>query len=41
MPKEFDDALRRIFGQDYTRLAPAIDVFTPLIYGVKSGRPIT
>lgn len=37
-PEEFDGALRRIFAQDYTLMAPAIDVFTPLIYGQKSGR---
>lgn len=36
---EFDGALRRIFAQDYALLAPAIDIFTPLIYGTKSGRP--
>jgi len=35
---EFDGALRRIFAQDYALLAPAIDVFTPLIYVLKSGR---
>jgi hypothetical protein len=40
-PNEFDGALKRIFAQDYAQLAPAIDVFTPLIYGVKSGRPAT
>jgi hypothetical protein len=40
-PEEFDGALTRIFAQDYARLAPAIDVFTPLIYGTKSGRPPT
>lgn len=40
-PTEFDGAMSRIFAQDYARLAPAIDVFTPLIYGVKSGRPPT
>ncbi len=40
-PTEFDGALSRIFAQDYAQLAPAIDVFTPLIYGVKSGRPTT
>ena len=40
-PQEFDRALTRIFGQDYALLAPAIDVFTPLIYGAKSGRPAT
>jgi hypothetical protein len=40
-PEEFDGALRRIFAQDYGMLAPAIDVFTPLIYGAKSGRPAT
>lgn len=37
-PTEFDRALTRIFAQDYTLLAPAIDVFTPLIYAHKSGR---
>jgi hypothetical protein len=40
-PAEFDGALTRIFAQDYARLAPAIDVFTPLIYATKSGRPAT
>jgi hypothetical protein len=40
-PEEYDGALRRIFAQDYSMLAPAIDVFTPLIYGTKSGRPAT
>jgi hypothetical protein len=40
-PREFDGALTRIFAQDYALLAPAIDVFTPLIYGAKSGRPPT
>lgn len=38
-PREFDGALTRIFAQDYALLAPAIDVFTPLIYAQKSGRP--
>ena len=37
-PDEFDGALERIFAQDYGLLAPAIDVFTPLIYVEKSGR---
>lgn len=37
-PQEFDGALTRIFAQDYQLLAPAIDVFTPLIYAQKSGR---
>ncbi len=37
-PDEFDGARRRIFAQDYTLMAPAIDIFTPLIYGTKSGR---
>jgi hypothetical protein len=37
-PDEFDAALGRIFAQDYDLLAPAIDVFTPLIYAHKSGR---
>jgi len=40
-PQEFNGALRRIFAQEYALLAPAIDLFTPLIYGVKSGRPST
>ncbi|GAF84614.1 unnamed protein product [marine sediment metagenome] len=37
-PQEFDSARTRIFAQDYALLAPAIDVFTPLIYAQKSGR---
>jgi hypothetical protein len=37
-PDEFEGALGRIFAQDYEFLAPAIDVFTPLIYAEKSGR---
>ena len=37
-PKEFDGALIRIFAQDYQKLSPYIDVFTPLIYVKKSGR---
>jgi hypothetical protein len=37
-PDEYDGALRRIFAQDLGLLAPAIDVFTPLIYARKSGR---
>jgi hypothetical protein len=37
-PGEFNGALRRIFAQDYTLLAPSIDIFTPLIYAKKSGR---
>jgi hypothetical protein len=40
-PDERGGALGRIFAQDYALMAPAIDVFTPLIYGVKSGRPPT
>lgn len=38
-PDEFDRALTRIFAQDYHLLAPYIDIFTPLIYCEKSGRP--
>lgn len=38
-PDEFDGALARIFAQDYALLAPAIDIFTPLIYAGKCGRP--
>lgn len=37
-PDEFDGALTRIFAQNYALLAPAIDVFTALIYVKKSGR---
>jgi hypothetical protein len=40
-PSEFGGALRRIFAQDYDLLAPAIDVFTPLVYCTKSGRAPT
>ena len=38
LPGEYDGALSRIFAQDYDLLAPAIDLFTPLIYVKKSGR---
>jgi hypothetical protein len=37
-PVEYGGALSRIFAQDYTLLAPSIDIFTPLIYANKSGR---
>lgn len=37
-PDEFDGALTRIFAQEYGTMAPAIDIFTPLIYQQKSGR---
>ncbi|MEE4194878.1 MAG: hypothetical protein V2J07_06745 [Anaerolineae bacterium] len=37
-PQEFDGALTRIFAQDYQKLSPYIDIFTPLIYVKKSGR---
>lgn len=40
-PDEFGGALTRIFAQDYDLLAPSIDLFTPLIYAAKSGRPAT
>jgi hypothetical protein len=39
LPAEFDGALTRIFAQDYRLIAPAVDLFTPLIYAHKSGRP--
>jgi hypothetical protein len=38
LPQEYERAQTRIFAQDFTLLAPAIDVFTPLIYCTKSGR---
>jgi hypothetical protein len=38
-PQEYQGALSRIFAQDYRLLAPSIDVYTPLIYARKSGRP--
>lgn len=38
-PGEHGGALRTIFAQDYALLAPSVEVFTPLIYGTKSGRP--
>jgi hypothetical protein len=37
-PDAYDGALRRIFAQDYDLMAPAIDIYTPLIYAEKSGR---
>ena len=38
LPEEFGRALTRIFAQDPGLLAPAIDIFTPLIYSSKCGR---
>lgn len=38
-PEEYGGALRTVFGQDYALLADFTDVFTPLIYAEKSGRP--
>ena len=38
-PDEFVRALTRIFAQDYRLLAEWADVFTPLMYAEKSGRP--
>ena len=38
-PDEFGGALTNIFAQDYALLAPHVDVFTPLVYAQKSGRP--
>lgn len=38
-PHEHHGALTRIFAQDYGLLGESIDVFTPLIYAKKSGRP--
>ncbi len=40
-PEELDRALTRIFAQDYELMAPSLDVFTPLIYAQKCGRPPT
>lgn len=38
-PDEYGGALRRVFAQDHGLLAPSVDVFTPLVYATKSGRP--
>ncbi len=38
LPEEYDNALERIFAQDYSLLCDSIDIFTPLIYVKKSGR---
>ena len=38
-PFEFEGGLGRIFGQDYELLSRSIDIFTPLIYAQKCGRP--
>jgi hypothetical protein len=40
-PEEYDGALRRVFAQDHDLLAPSVDVFTPLVYATKSGRPVS
>ena len=38
-PTEYDNALSRIFAQDYARFGAWLDVATPLFYAEKSGRP--
>lgn len=38
-PDEFSGALENIFGQNYRKLAPYTDFFTPLLYARKSGKP--
>lgn len=38
-PEEFGGALRTIFAQDYGLFTEFVDVFTPLFYAEKSGRP--
>jgi hypothetical protein len=38
-PEEYEGALSRIFAQDYSLFAGFTDIFTPLMYAEKSGRP--
>ena len=38
-PEEFNGGMRKIFAQDYGLFGEFVDVFTPLIYAEKSGRP--
>ncbi len=37
---DFDDAVRRTFGQDASKLAAHVDVFSPMVYHLYCGRPL-
>jgi hypothetical protein len=37
---EHGGALRRVLGNDLDRLHPHVDVFSPMVYQVKCGRPV-
>jgi hypothetical protein len=37
---EFDGALRSVYGQDWAKLGPVVDVFSPMAYHGFLGRPV-
>jgi hypothetical protein len=37
---DHDGAIRRVFGQDWERLSPHVDVFSPMVYHVYCGRSL-
>jgi len=39
-PEDFDNAIQRVIGQDFARLAQHIDVFSPMLYHTMCGRPV-
>jgi hypothetical protein len=39
-PKDFDNAIQRVIGQDFALLARHIDVFSPMLYHTMCGRPV-
>lgn len=36
---DYDDAIIKVFGQDWRKLAPYVDVFSPMVYHLFCGRP--
>jgi len=39
-PEDFDNAIQRVIGQDFARLAQHIDIFSPMLYHTMCGRPV-
>lgn len=37
---DFDGAIRSTYGQDWAKLGPHVDVFSPMVYHVYCGRPM-
>ena len=38
--EDFDDAIHKIIAQDFTALAPYVDVFSPMVYHGLCGKPL-